>query len=1095
MNRKKSFLALLLCVILFAGAIMGAMYFTQGSEGDEDTANPIVMSEILASNRTYPNASGQYLDYVEIHNTTDSAIDISGYMLADNSDSIGYTFPNGTILHGHSYIVCWCNKDSDSENYASFGISRNGEETIYLYNSANVLIDQFQVPRVHDNVPLIRQPDNTWATAVYATPGYENTEDGFSQWLKSMGADNLSVVISEVMPGSGYAIIDGEGNQSDWIELLNTGDAAVTLDGGFLSDDPEDRTKYMIPSLTIEPGERVVIRCAGDYAREGEADFALSRDGSTVILTGPMGNTVSEVTYPDLGKECSWALQEDGTYLETTQTTPGYENTEAGYSAWLQDLNYTTPEVVISEIMTANRSTIRNRDGELCDWIELYNPTGEAITLEGLYLSNDAADRMKWPIPAMTLAAGERTVICCSGSGAPEGEAEFALSRAGCTVLLSGSVGNVIAQVEVPRMAEDRSWALQSNGTYVESGIPSPGFENTEDGCLAFRATLEVTSPLIISEVMPSNCTYLMQHDGEYYDWLELANVSDAPIRLCDYALSDDPEELQKYVLPDKTLAPGERIVIILSGYKDLSTEAYAHAPFTLSREESWVYLSRVSASGCADYLRIYDVPYQHSVGRVEGDNGTYYFTKPTPGTLNGSGVAFISQTPLVVTADGVYDDVTSVSVELNGDGPLYYTLDGSIPTASSPQYTGPITLDSTSVVRVVSIEEGKLPSDVVTASYIINEHHTLPVISLAAKHDDLFAGNGIYVDYYQEKEVLCNVTLYENGEGFSIDCGLEMFGHTGLKNPKKSFKINFRGRYGSNYLTYPVYGEDGPQVYESLLIRSGQDYPKSIFRDELFTSLCREATDNVLAQRDKFCILYINGEYFGIYCLKEAFSETFYAQNKGVSVGSVEVVQAPFGTSAELYTLYKYCLNNNLRYDEPYEYVTSQIDIDSLIDWMIFEAYCTNGDVQQNLRYFRSTETGNKWQMAYYDLDWAFYYNNGFKHVLSPDKAWQHLGFTRGLAKNPQFREKLLQRCSEFYYGTLSDENVVKRIDYYYELLKPEVERERDRWSSSYEAWEREVQGLKNFVTKQDHWGNLISSLRSYINLTDAEKAQYFGR
>ena len=300
MNRTKRFLALLLCIILFAAAVLGSLFFTRGSEGDEDTANPIVMSEILASNRTYPNASGQYLDYVEIHNTTGSPMDISGYMLADNSDSIGYTFPNGTILQAHSYIVCWCNKDSDSEDYASFGISRNGEETIYLYNSANVLIDQFQVPRVNDNVPLIRQADDSWTTATYATPGYENTEEGFNQWLHAMGADDISVVISEVMPGSGYAVIDGEGNQSDWIELLNTGSEAVTLDGGFLSDDPEDRTKYMIPSLTIEPGQRVVIRCAGDYAREGEADFALSRDGCTVILTGAV--TTLDQSRPNFDK-------------------------------------------------------------------------------------------------------------------------------------------------------------------------------------------------------------------------------------------------------------------------------------------------------------------------------------------------------------------------------------------------------------------------------------------------------------------------------------------------------------------------------------------------------------------------------------------------------------------------------------------------------------------------------------------------------------------------------------------------------------------------------------------------------------------------
>ena len=1100
MNRKKALLALLACIVLFAGAVVFAL--TVSGQGKDGTgiSQPIVLNEVLAGNRTYISPNGQYLDYVEIYNTSDSPVDISGYMISDRSDFIGYTVPNGTILPAHSYMVCWCDKESDSDRYGKFGISRKGEDTILLYNHANVLIDQVSVPVVEENVPLIRTDAGTWEIAVYATPGFENSDAGFDAWLKSVDAESVSVVISEVMPGSGFAIVDGEGIQGDWIELLNTGNQAVALDGMFLSDDSANRTKWQIGALTIEPGQRVVIRCAGGSAKEGEANFALSRGGCDVILTGIHGNTISMVQCPEVGKECSWALQEDGTYAQTAKTTPGYENTEAGYESWLSDVGYLTPDIQIVEVMTANRSTVMNSAGELCDWIELYNAGREDVSLGGLYLSNSIADRMKWELPDRILRAGERIVIKCASGRAAAGEADFSLPREGCTVILSGSVGNVISQVDVPRMAEDRSWARLSNGLFIECDYPSPGYANTEEGYQAFRQTQTVSGPLIISEVMPSNASYLMQSDGEYYDWLELTNISEASVDLGRYALSDDPGDMDKFPLPDITLEPQERVIIICSGNTSLTSKKYTHAPFTLSREESWVYLSLLSNGSCQDYIRIYDVPYQHSVGRASGENGTYYFTKPTPGAANGSGVAFISATPEVKTPDGVYNDVSSVTVELNGDGPLYYTLDGSTPTEKSKQYTTPLTLKSTTALRVVCLEEGKLPSDVVTATYIINENHTLPVVSLVAEPKSLFGSSGIYTNYNWDKEVRCNLKLFEtDGNSFTIDAGVKMHGHTGLKNDKKSFKVNFRGRYGADTLTYPVYGEDGPDVYDSLIIRAGQDYPFSIFRDELFTSLARDISPNMLAQRDKFSILYVNGQYYGIYCIKEAWTELMYAQNMGGSADNVEIVQAPVDDDHEIYALTRFCRNNDMTKDENYQYVASLVDIDNLIDYMIIQGYCTNGDVQQNLRYIRSADTGGKWQLAFYDLDWSFYYHNFFKHVLSPHQTWQHLSITRAVMKHPEFREKFLARCSELMATTLSNENVIARIDYYEQLLDPEVKRERKRWNGNYAAWKIEVQTLRDFILDgEDGYDTpnlMINKLVEYIDLTDAEIDKYFSR
>lgn len=1079
---KNAFIA---CIVLFALVLLLSFAFSRQEEGSAH----VVISEILASNRTYPAPNGEYLDYIEVRNLSKAPTDISGYMLSDSADSIGYTFPQGTVLPAGGYLVCWCDKEDDTGRYAAFGISKDGTDTIYLYNSANVLIDQVAASRTDTNVPLVRQEDGSWAPMPMATPGYENTEAGYEAWLGSVGAGDMEVVISEVLTGSSCAAVDGSGMVCDWIELYNGGNSAAVLDGTYLSDDALDRIKWQIPSLTLEPGQRAVIRCVGDGSAADEASFAMPRDGCTVTLTGTSGNVISQVEVPMLNRDHSWALQADGTYIQTDRITPGSENDDAGYAAWLSAVGAEESPVVISEVMTGNFSFLTNGAGELADWVELYNPGSAAVDLSGMYLSDDMAYRGKWQLDGITLQPGERKVIFCSGRTASAGEANFALSGDGCTIVLSGAMGNVLTSAEVPGLSDDRAWALQADGTYLETELATPGYENTEEGYRQCRGARTITGPLMISEVMPSNSTYLRQSDGKYYDWVELQNISDSPINLSSFALSDDKSNPGRFQLPDQTLEPGQRVIIICSGNTEL-TGNYIQAPFTISRAESWLYIS--SEGTLVDYIRIYDVPYRASVGRMEGDTGTYYFISPTPGTANGTGVASISATPAVLTQPGVYNDVSAVTVELSGEGELRYTLNGSLPTAYSAQYTGPLELTETAVIRVASFEEGKLRSDVVTASYIINENHTLPVISVTAESGEIF---GLYANYTSEDEVPCNLSFYEDGGSFTIDCGIKMYGHMGLEDPKKSFKVNFRGQYGQSTLNYPVYGDEGAQVFESLVIRAGQDYPLAIFRDELFTSLARDIGDNLVVQRQKHGILYINGEYFGIYCVKEAFSEAMYAENYGVSESSVTLEQAPVTLYGDMYPIIRYCFDNDLSQQEHYEYVASQVDIDSLIDWIIMEGYSTNSDVPQNLRYIRSSEDGNKWKMCYYDLDWSWHYTDGFFKLLSPTQTLQHMALSRNLMRNSEFREKFLERLSELYKTTLSDENVLERIDYYYDLLAPEVERERARWGGSYDSWEYNVQKLRNFLTVNGHWDNLINSLRRYIGLTQDEEQQYFGR
>lgn len=100
---------------------------------------------------------------------------------------------------------------------------------------------------------------------------------------------------------------------------------------------------------------------------------------------------------------------------------------------------------------------------------------------------------------------------------------------------------------------------------------------------------------------------------------------------------------------------------------------------------------------------------------------------------------------------------------------------------------------------------------------------------------------------------------------------------------------------------------------------------------------------------------------------------------------------------------------------------------------------------------------------------------------------------------KNAKFREKFLTRVSELMATTLSNEHVTERINYYENLLDPEVTRERKRWGSSYSAWKNKVQYLRDFINigedGYDQMGNMINKLVDYIGLTDAEIEKYFSR
>lgn len=76
---------------------------------------------------------------------------------------------------------------------------------------------------------------------------------------------------------------------------------------------------------------------------------------------------------------------------------------------------------VISEFMADNDFTLLDADGDYSDWVEVYNPTQEAVD----HLTDDATDLRKWSFFSTQLAAGERLLVPCfwQGSRQPGGRA------------------------------------------------------------------------------------------------------------------------------------------------------------------------------------------------------------------------------------------------------------------------------------------------------------------------------------------------------------------------------------------------------------------------------------------------------------------------------------------------------------------------------------------------------------------------------------------------------------------------------------------------------------------------------------------------
>ena len=752
---------------------------------------------------------------------------------------------------------------------------------------------------------------------------------------------------------------------------------------------------------------------------------------------------------------------ESGTDVPVTSTAPEVTMQPQG------------ADLVISEVMPDNKYVTM---GHIQDWVELYNREETAVALDGYYLTDDP-DRPD----AMSLAGlqiePDSYLVITLGEDAP-----FRLSAEGETLwLMYGK--QLVSAVTYGQVEDGESFDREGACQY-----PTPGFANSPEGYEEYLQNL-VLPELMISEVMSSNSEYLPVN-GKCYDLVEVKNNSSKPVDLSGYTLTDKRSEPQRYVFPGVVLQPGEFFVVYCSGKPELGTN---HTSFKLSADGETVYLA--ANGSITDALSFpADLGRNQSYGRVA--SVPMYLREPTFGAENTDGYRAAMLPPQASSGSGFYDQ--AVAVELTGQGDIYFTLDGSRPTVHSEKYTQPITVTGVTTLRTFCTD-GSRTSPITAYTYLVGVEHSLPVVHVSIPQSSLTGDTGVLNHITQDYEHEAVLTLIEDGEEkFSVPFGFRLHGNDSRKGAKQNFQLRFRSEYGVGKLEYPLFEGLDITQFNSLLLKGGsEDWPTAVIRDELATAIVT-GTTNLYTQAIKPVALYLGGQYWGVYFLRERFSADYVADHFDVSQESVDILfssggSVQTGSKTDFQNLKAFVQSHDMSLDENYQYLIDRIDVISLIDWYACRSYMGDRDTA-NVRRFRSSEYDGKWRWMYFDLDWSFWHttDNPISSIMASNGGDQIL--IHGLLANPKGRDLFLTRYAQLMGTILNEAYIIGVIDDLVEQIDGEMPMDRQRWGRQYSTWLAKVEVLRAYVRDGARTANVLRDMQSYFGLTEEEMKHYFG-
>lgn len=478
----------------------------------------------------------------------------------------------------------------------------------------------------------------------------------------------------------------------------------------------------------------------------------------------------------------------------------------------------------------------------------------------------------------------------------------------------------------------------------------------------------------------------------------------------------------------------------------------------------------------------------------------------------------------------GFYDDGFSLALSCsNSDLHVRYTTNGATPTSTSTLYTEPLLLDSNMyshsdiytivncipstfylsndvkhaiVIRAAAFDaDGNRFSDVVTQSYFIRSldcnTHGLPVMSLVADSLDLFDYNtGIFVpgasydssdsthtgNYYNrgiEWERLINVEFYEtNNEGINQQCGLRAHGGASRWFQQKGMKLYARDEYGKKRFKHQFFDDIPHNSFKRLNLKpfrcsnwlqtGGQDYLANRIAHNF----------NLESPAVREVVVFLNGEYWGIYTLEETPDERYLEDHFNINIDSCNVIKywgtTEYGDGMDWWRLRNWMADANLNNDDDYAYACSRVDEPCFIDYEMFQIFSHNLDWPVNNTLCWQAANGQPFRFIFYDGDGCFSKLDFDAWGNATDSLWHFSTssphatlFFRKFMQNKAFKEAFVVRFMELKDTHFSYQSMHNLWQYYCNSVSDEIQNVSDRFHFpvSYERWETDTEQTDCFL------------------------------
>jgi hypothetical protein len=674
---------------------------------------------------------------------------------------------------------------------------------------------------------------------------------------------------------------------------------------------------------------------------------------------------------------------------------------------------------------------------------------------------------------------------------------------------------------------------------------------------------------LSINEIMVYNRNSIKDRDGDFSDWIEIHNQSEEEINLDGFGLTDNTDNLFKWKFVDVVIQPNSFLLVWASGKNRNDDIHNLHTNFKLGTNDDVVILTSPDESW-SDIALIEDTDENISYGRrPDGGEAFYTFHNGTPrksndiDTLIDGILAKRLEQPTFSVEGGIYESGFSLTITSNIEGSsIYYTMNGEEPNKRSLNYKEPIFIDknnNATVIRAIVTKKGYQDSNIITHSYFVNEvmyqNKHIPIVSIVTDPYNLYDyKKGIYVsgriyDEWLEKnsEVISNIpaNYTQKGKDWERSAHVEIFGGDnitvmnqnigirisgGFSRAKiiKSLSLYARKSYDDKDFFLYDFSDNGNKTgrlsLSKLVLRTpSTDALGSFFRDDLIQGFITDDL-NLDTQKSNTCIVFINGEYFGIQSIKEAYNKEYLSSYYNIPTSDVVILKNPTGTAGieisdgfvgdEMHynRMYQFIYENDMSIHSNYEYIKTLMDVDNFMEYNILQIYSANRDWpgnnvkvwRQRAEKYNETATygrDGRWRWLVFDLDYGlglYSKEHSIRYSFDmldfatkengpiwPNPPWSTV-MLRSLLKNNDFKLKFINKFADRLNTIYSENNVLDEITRYKNIYANYVNEHIKRWNifkNDITLWESEIKILEEFALNRPWY--VREQIIKYFNLT----------